>query len=248
MHTILTPQREIVKSPKIALPENQLLANLPRKDYQRLLDICEHVHLRMSEVLYEPDKECLYAYFPLDCFISLITTPNGKNRLEVSMAGNEGMLGTPLILGLDMPLMQAVVQGSGTALRIDADLFRQELESNRVLKDRLQRYIYVVMRQLAQTATCMRFHLLEERLARWLLMTQDRSHSNRLHLTQEYLSHMLGVRRVGISKAATNMQKKKLISYTRGEIKILNRSGLIAASCSCYQSDIDHYHEIMNEL
>lgn len=242
----MTPrQRETVIPPKSKLPENQLLAHLPGKDYQRLLDICEHVHVAMSETLYEPYKKCLYAYFPLDCFFSLITSSNGQNSLEVSMAGNEGMLGTSLVLGLDMPMMQAVVQGSGTALRIDVELFKRELESNKILRERLQRYVYVVMRQLAQTATCMRFHLLEERLARWLLMTQDRSHSNRLYLTQEYLSNMLGVRRVGISKAATTMQKNKLISYTRGEIKILNRTGLIAASCSCYTSDINHYNELM---
>lgn len=224
---------------------NRLLAALPRKDRQHLLAGCEHVHLEVSDVLYEPDQKVHYVYFPLDCFASLIATINGQNRLEVCMIGNEGMLGTSLIIGVDVPLLSAMVQGTGTALRMKSAVFERELEYSPALKQILQRYFYVVMRQLAQTATCMRFHLVEERLARWLLMTRDRTCSDVLYLTQELLSNMLGVRRVSVCNAATSLQKRHLISYHRGEIMILDHAGLIAASCACYQADVDHYAKIL---
>ncbi len=227
--------------------ENRLLAALPRKDRQHVLAGCERVSLEVTDVLYTPHRRIRYVYFPLDCFASLIATTNGKDRLEVSMIGNEGMLGASLIIGIDVPLLHAVVQGTGTALRMKSGDFKRELENNKALRNRLERYLYVMVRQLAQTATCMRFHLVEERLARWLLMTQDRAQSNVLHLTQEFLSFMLGVRRVGISKAANNLQKRKLISYSRGEIRILDRPGLIEASCICYQADLDHYARMLEK-
>lgn len=226
---------------------NRLLAALPRKDRHHVLAGCEQVSLELFDVLHEPHQRLKYVYFPLDCFASLIATTNGRDRLEVSMIGNEGMLGASLIIGVEVPLLQATVQGAGTALRMKSATFKQELEYSPAFRSRLQRYLYVLMRQLAQTASCMRFHLLEERLARWLLMTQDRAQSEVLHLTQEFLSYMLGVRRVGISKAATSLQQRNLISYSRGEIRILDRRGLIAASCACYQADLAHYAHMLEQ-
>lgn len=220
---------------------NRLLAALPRKDLQLVLAGCEQVSLELFDILQESHQRIRHVYFPLNCFASLITTTEDRDRLEVSMVGNEGMLGASLVLGVDVPLLQGIVQGPGLALRMKGTAFRQALEESPALRRRMERYVYVMMRQLAQTASCMRFHLLEERLARWLLMTQDRAQAQVLHLTQEFLSNMLGVRRVGVSKAATNLQQNGLISYSRGEIRILDRAGLIDASCACYEADLRHY-------
>lgn len=227
--------------------ENRLLAGLPRKDRMHVLAGCERVTLEAPQLLYESLERIKFVYFPLDCFASLIASTKGKDRLEVGMIGNEGMLGVPLVMGMDVPLMDIMIQGTGTALRMKNATFKRELEHSVTLRRRLQHYAYVVLRQLAQTATCMRFHLVEERLARWLLMTQDRAHSDVLHLTQEFLSYMLGVRRVGISKAATSLQQRQFIRYSRGEIRILDRDGLIGASCPCYRADNEYYESVLEK-
>lgn len=224
---------------------NCLLEALPRKDRQRLLAGCESVELVLAEVLAEPRKRIRYIYFPTGSFISLTTSLDERATLEVGLVGNEGMLGASLVLGVDVWPLHAVVQGAGPALRMEATFFRSEMQQSPALDRLLKRYLYVMLGELAQTAVCTRFHVVESRLARWLLMTQDRAHSENFHVTHKFLAYMLGVRRVGITKAATSLQRRKLIRYARGDITILDRDGLVEASCGCYQVDKAAYATMM---
>jgi CRP-like cAMP-binding protein len=225
---------------------NRLLAALPRKDRQRFIAGCDEVSLVLSDVLFEPGAPIRHAYFPTTGFISLLTPLDGSMRLEVGLVGDEGMVGTPLLVGIAISPLQALVQGAGLSLRIDAAAFRHELGRSPTLQLLLDRYLFVRMTQLAQTAACTRFHLVEARLARWLLMTQDRAHSDALHITHEWLALMLGVRRAGVTKAAIALQKLRLIKYNRGDIVILDRPGLKSASCSCYRTDRDTYQRVFH--
>jgi CRP-like cAMP-binding protein len=206
---------------------------------------CEPVKLVFAEVLADPGERIRQVLFPTEGHISLTTSLDERATLEVGLVGDEGMLGVTLILGVDASPVHALVQGEGLALAMDAAQFRRELERSSALQRLLKRYVYVFLSQLAHTAACTRFHVVETRLARWLLMTADRAHSNQFHITHEFLAFMLGVRRVGVTKAATALQKGGLIKYTRGNITILNRRGLEAASCSCYKADRIRYSRVM---
>ena len=224
---------------------NLLLASLPRKEYQRFLARCEPVELVSSEILGEPGKRVRYVYFPVNSFISLLAPIDSQDSTEVGMVGNEGMLGLNLALGVKFSLLRALVQGAGTALRMNADQFLQIYEKSAILQQKLKAYAYVRMTQLSQTAGCNRFHVVEARLARWILMTQDCAHSNEFHITHEFLSYMLGVRRAGITESAGILQKKKLVSYSMGHLKILDSSGLEATACGCYQASKETYKKVL---
>lgn len=210
-----------------------------------MLAVCEPVDLVLGEVLYELDKPTRYVYFPIDGFISLVASIDGKPALEVGMVGREGMLGAQLVLGVPTMPLHALVQGSGASWRIGAAAFRRELARSAALRRLLGRYLYVLMGQLAASATCLRFHLIGPRLARWMLMSQDRAHASSFHVTHEFLAYMLGVRRVGITAAAGALQSSGLIEYHRGEVTVLDRSGLEAAACGCYALDRQTYAELL---
>ena len=220
---------------------NRLLEALPSSDLHRLLAECETVELAFADVLYTSGDRLSHVYFPISSFISLIMPIDDSSSLEVGMVGNEGMFGIPLALGVDVSPVRAVVQGAGPALRMGAASFCTELGRSPALQREIDRYVFVHLSQLAQTAGCTRFHVVEARLARWLLMTQDRAHANTFHVTQEFLAFMLGVRRVGVTKAASSLQERNLIRYSRGDITVLDRRGLKAASCGCYKADRASY-------
>ena len=223
---------------------NQLLTALPCKDRKRLLAHCEPIDLIFAEVLCRPGDLITHVYFPTGSFISLVTSIDSSN-LEIGMVGNEGFFGITLMLEVDIAPFHAVVQGAGPALRIKPEAFLHELEQSPALQKELKRYLCALMRQLAQTAACSQFHRVEARLARSLLMIHDRAHSNTFHVTHVGLAYMLGVRRVGITRAANSLQQQKLISYHRGEVRILDRAGLEAVACSCYRADNEIYEQFM---
>jgi CRP-like cAMP-binding protein len=237
--------KDTLHTAKQVSPGNALLAALPRKDRLHLIAGCEEVSLVLSDVLFEARDRIRNVHFPVSGFISLLTPVDPSTRLEVGLVGDEGMLGTPLVLGVAVSPLQALVQGAGTALRMDAAPFRRELARSAALQQVLDRYLFVRMSQLGQAAGCTRFHLVEARLARWLLMTRDRAHSNRFHITHEFLATMLGVRRAGVTKAASTLQKHRLIRYSRGDIDVLDAVGLEKAACSCYRADRETYRRAL---
>lgn len=232
-------------APATVSPKNRLIAALPGANRRSLLARCTQVELAFAEVLVQAGEECRYVYFPTNGFISVVAALDDHARLEVGIIGDEGMLGASLILGVNVSPLHAVVQGAGPAWRMSATSFRQEVGRSPALRLGVHRYIYVQMSQLAQAAICIRYHVVQARLARWLLMTRDRAHSNHFFLTHEFLAYMLGVRRVGITTAAKALEVRGVIHYERGKITILDEQALEAASCQCYGLGNAVYQEIL---
>jgi CRP-like cAMP-binding protein len=227
--------RRLVANAEAAVPRsNALLASvLLPTERARVARLLTPVSLKFGEVLHEPES-IRHVYFPVDCVVSLLAPLKDHLAVEVGMVGSEGMVGIPLALGVRTSSVQALVQGSGTALRMEASSFIRELKRNAALQTGIHRYIHLLMGQLTQTAACNAFHPIEARCARWLLMTRDRMQSDEVELTHEFLARMLGVRRVGVTVAAGNLQREGVIAYSRGHITILDPKRLEATACECY--------------
>jgi CRP-like cAMP-binding protein len=224
-------------APRDNLLHNQLLEALPEADRDSLLAGCERVELRFGRILNEVGQSLDHVHFPTSGFISLLVQVQGGAGLEVGMVGREGMLGVPLMLGQPIAPMRALVQGAGVAWRLDGRLLRRELNRGRALRQVLDGYACSLLAQIARSAGCLHEHAIDQRLARWLLMSLDRAEGEPLHVTQAFMAGMLGVRRVGVTRAAAAMQRRGLIRYHRGELQVLDRAGLEHITCSCYAAD-----------
>jgi len=223
---------------------NRILNALPREEYEHLLPNLERVHLPKGKTLCHAGDIIHSAYFITGGMVSLLSTTEDGDIVEVAMVGSEGMTGVPLVLKVDTAPYQIMVQIKADAMKIKASALKAEFNRGGQLQSLLLRYTHSVLCHVAQSAVCNRFHTLEERLCRWLMISRSVMHSDTIFLTQEFISHMLGAPRTGVTMIAGNLQRKKLISYTRGKIQILDPRALESNSCGCYRAvreEIDHF-------
>ena len=222
--------------------ENRILAALRQEEYERLLPKMEKIFLEYHKPLFEPDQRIEYVYFPNSGVVSLLNVMENGESAEVGLVGYEGIVGLPVFLDADSVSSLAIVQIEGEGMRMKTEDFREEATRQSPLHRLLLRYTQALLMQVSQSAACNRFHSVEERFCRWILMSHDRVRKDTFSMTQEFLSKMLGVRRPTISVVAGMLQKADLIRYSRGKITILDRKGLEAGSCECYkivQKDFD---------
>lgn len=222
---------------------NRLLSALAREEQERLLPDLERVSLSRGQILYEPDGAIRHVYFPTGGLLSILTITSEGETVEIAMVGNEGVTGVPLVMGANKSPYRVMAQIPGGAVRIRAEQIQREFGRAGRFRDLILRYTYVLTVQISQSVTCNRFHTVEQRLCRWLLVTRDRVQSDEFDLTQEFLSYMLGVPRTSVTMVACKLQRMGLISYTRGKIRITNPRGLEAAACECYgnlKQEISH--------
>lgn len=236
----------MAKTRKVHVPgENRLLASLPRAEQNRLHSRLEQVSLGMKEVLYEADRQIPYVFFPLNGVMSLVISMQDGRAVEVATIGNEGMVGTPVFLGADRSPTKAFAQVPGDALRMRTEWFKDEIENGGPLFVLVRQYTQAMINQISQSVACNHLHSVELRMSRWLLITHDRVGTDEFPLTHEFLAQMLGVRRPSVSVVAGILQKAGLISYHRGRITILDRKGLEAASCECYEVVREEYDRLL---
>ena len=222
---------------------NRLIDELPNRQRSHFLAECRIIQLPFGQPLGFAGDLIRQVYFPLTAFISRVTPITRHPPLEVGLVGNEGMLGETLFLGGNRHPTQVLVQGSGTALEMSADQFRCQLRSSPELGPIVARYLFVLIQQLAQNAACHAFHELQARLVRWMLMSHDRAPGDQLQLTHQFLSDMLGVRRSAVTIAASDLQSRGLIRYSRGRIRIIDRGGLESMACECYAASEKAYEQ-----
>lgn len=215
--------------------QNHILDALPEEEFERLLPDLELVQLPLGSVIYESGDELRYAYFPTTCIISLLYVMESGESAEIAVVGNEGIIGIALFMGGESMPNRAVVQSSGYGYKLPSSLIKQEFKRNGPMLQLLLRYTQALITQMSQTAVCNRHHSVDQQLCRWLLLSLDRLSTDELSMTQELIANMLGVRREGVTEAAGKLQRAGLIEYSRGHIKVLNRPGLEARVCECYQ-------------
>lgn len=220
---------------------NRILASLPVAERNAVLEHCTEAELEFGDIVIEPGQKIRHVYFPTTAFISTTAAVDNSATLEVGLVGFEGVFGTELVLGVETSALRGIVQGAGNALRLPAREFLSLLIACPTLRRVLFRYSHVITTQFAQVAVCSAYHVVEERLARWLLMTHDRAPSHTFYVTHELLAEMLGVRRAGVSIAAAALQSRELIRYSRGRVSVIDRKGLEAASCECYRAALKIY-------
>jgi CRP-like cAMP-binding protein len=228
--------------------QNQLLAALPAEDLARLSEHLELAPLRLGDILYEPGGQLQHAYFPTTAIVSLHYVMENGSSSESAGVGNEGIVGVSLFMGGNTTPSSAVVQTAGHAYRIDRRHLRQEFDRCGHLQGLLLRYTQALITQLMQTAACNRHHSVEQQLCRWLLLTADRIPARELVMTQELVASMLGVRREGITEAAGRLQAEGVISYRRGHISVVNRTGLEARACECYDVVKKEFGRLLSDV
>jgi CRP-like cAMP-binding protein len=212
-----------------------LLSVLPEDVYQRIVAQLEPFPLTLGEVLYESGGQLEWVYFPTTAIVSLLYVMENGSSAEIAVVGKEGIVGIALFMGGDTMPNRAVVQSEGNAYRLPGHILRQEFDRSGPLQHLLLRYTLALLTQMAQTAVCNRHHTVDQQLCRWLLLSLDRLPSNELSMTQELIANMLGVRREGVTEAAGKLQQAGLIHYSRGKITVIDRPGLEARVCECYE-------------
>ncbi|HEX6624891.1 MAG TPA: Crp/Fnr family transcriptional regulator [Pyrinomonadaceae bacterium] len=216
------------------ITKNRLLAALPRQEYERLAPHLEPMHLPRGKTIALTGDTLRYAYFPTSGMLSLLSTSGGGEAIEVAMVGSEGFVGVPIILKVGVTPYWSMVQIQSDAMRISAAALGEEFDRCEQLHDLLLKYTHSLLAHVTQSAVCNRFHTVQERLCRWLLLSRDRMKSDTINLTQEFISQMLGTARTGVTMAAVPLQDAGLIRYRRGKITILDREGLESVACECY--------------
>ena len=233
-------------SDRVNHPVNQILAALPPSEYQRLTPYLKPITLTAGKILLEPNEPIQTIYFPQRAMISLVSIMMDGSTTEIGLIGNEGMIGLPAILGGNSTTSRTIVQISGTALEIPAEIIKQEFQRGKELYRLLLLYTQALLTQVSQSAACNRQHHIEERLARWLLSVQDCIMHDELPLTQEFIANMLGTRRSGVTVAAGILQQAGIIRYSRGRIVILDQQALESTACECYQLVQDEFMRLLD--
>ena len=235
----------VAVSKQVAI-RNRILAALPFEEFARFLPHLESVCLEKGDIVYLTGDEIQFAYFLVSGLLSFLSTTESGSTIEVAMVGNEGVVGLPVILRNRMTPYEVTVQFPAEGFKIRADVLQEEFDRGEALHELVLRYLSVLMAQISQSSICNRFHTLEQTLSRWLLTVQDRVNSDSLNLTHETISNALGVPRTAVTMAAGNLQRLRLISYSRGKIAILDRTRLEANSCECYRTIRDELHHFLN--